>query len=239
MIYLGLDDTDMLDTPGTNKLAMHLVELLADDYETLWIVRHQMLVDPRVPCTRMNGSVSLGLEPRGASRLQALAEGVADVMIGWCPVGSDPGLCLTEAVPEVIRQWGRRAQQELLDQDEALRLADDAGIYLKPLGGTGGGIIGALAAVGLLATWNSGRVVHRGSHCERPFNITGTLEVEEVFARGIDRVLRMDTGEVIRQGSIELGKKLRPNLRDGQVVLYVLPNLTESDATWQAQRVVA
>ena len=47
MIYLGLDDTDMLDTPGTNKLAMHLAELLADEYETLWIVRHQMLVDPR------------------------------------------------------------------------------------------------------------------------------------------------------------------------------------------------
>ena len=133
---------------------------------------------------------------------------------------------------------GPPRQQELLDQDEALRLADEASIYLQPLGGTGGGIIGALAAVGLLATWNSGRVVHRGAHGEHPFNITGTLEVEEIFARGIDCVLRMDTGEVVRQGSIELGKKLRPNLREGQVVLYVLPNVSESDATWQAQRVV-
>jgi hypothetical protein len=239
MIYVGLDDTDMLDTPGTNKLAMHLARLLDEEYETQWIVRHQMLVDPRVPCTRMNGSVSLGLHPRGTCRVPALANRLCEEIVGWCPVGSDPGLCIAEKVSESVCQWGHRAQRELLSQDEALQIASAESVFLKPLGGTGGGIIGALAAVGLLATWNSGRVVHYGSHGDRPFDVTGTLPVSEIRARGVDRILRMDTGETIEQGSIELGKRLRPNLRAGRVVLYVLPNTTAGEATWQAQRVVA
>jgi hypothetical protein len=240
MIFVGLDDTDMLDTPGTNKLAMHLARLLDDAYETQWIVRHQMLVDPRVPCTRMNGSVSLGLTPRGTHQLAALATRICEEMIAWCPDGSDPGLCIAEdAVPESVCEWGRRAQRELVSQDEALQIAGDAGVFLRPLGGTGGGIIGALAAVGLLATWNSGRVVHHGSHGERPFDVTGTLPAAEIRARGVDRILRMDTGETIEQGSIDLGKRLRPNLRGGRVVLYVLPSDSDCEATWQAQRVVA
>jgi hypothetical protein len=49
----------------------------------------------------------------------------------------------------------------------------------------------------------------------------------------------MDTGETIEQGSIDLGKRLRPNLRGGRVVLYVLPSDSDCEATWQAQRVVA
>lgn len=239
MIYIGIDDTDMPDTPGTNKLAMHLASVLEGEFRTTWIVRHQLLVDPRVPCTRMNGGVSMALEPLGDKSSARLIATLRDVMLAWCPAGSDPGLCVATDVPEQVRTWGRRAQRELLTQDEAVALAGEADAYLEPLGGTGGGIIGALAAVGLLATWNSGRVIRCGRAAATAMDITGVLPPGEIQSRGIDRIERQDTGEEVHTGTVELGKRLRPNLRDGQVVLYVLPHENPLLADWQAQRVVA
>ena len=52
MIYVGLDDTDTLDDPGTNQLARHLVRELSGQFGGRMIVRHQLLEDPRVPCTK-------------------------------------------------------------------------------------------------------------------------------------------------------------------------------------------
>ncbi len=63
MIYVGLDDTDTLDSPGTNQLAKSIVAELADRFECLFILRHQLFDDPRVPYTSQNGSASVWLKP--------------------------------------------------------------------------------------------------------------------------------------------------------------------------------
>ena len=51
----------------------------------------------------------------------------------------------------------------LLTQTEAHQLAAEHGIHLEGLAGTQDGIIGALAALGLLSTRNDGRVVYLAS----------------------------------------------------------------------------
>lgn len=66
MIYVGIDDTDTLDSPGTNQLARHLVQKLAGRWRSDLITRHQLLEDPRVPCTRKNGCVAMTLRRVGA-----------------------------------------------------------------------------------------------------------------------------------------------------------------------------
>src|SRR4051812_31276378 len=43
MIYVGIDDTDTLDDPGTNQLARHLVGELSNEFEARLILRHQLL----------------------------------------------------------------------------------------------------------------------------------------------------------------------------------------------------
>ena len=63
MIYVGIDDTDVLDTPGTNQLARALVKHVAGQCRCTLIVRHQLLDDPRVPYTSHNGSASVLFEP--------------------------------------------------------------------------------------------------------------------------------------------------------------------------------
>jgi hypothetical protein len=239
MIFIGIDDTDMPDTPGTNKLAFRLAEQLAGDYATRWIVRHQLLEDPRVPCTNKNGCVSMLLEPRAEARVGELIGRLRATIVPWSPEGSDPGLCVAESVPGQIVGWGRAAQNELLTIDEALRAATDAGIHLEPLGGTGGGVIGALAAVGLLSTWNSGRVVYCGTFPEEAFGATGCRDAGELYEWGVDEIQSVEDAARVNQGLIDLGKRLRPNLRDGRIVLYVARADAEADADWMAQRVVA
>ena len=216
MIRVGIDDTDTLDSPGTNQLARALARRIAGLCRAALIVRHQLLSDPRIPCTSKNGSASLLLEPRGPLVLSRLiCELRAGMAEGFVP-GSDPGLCVATDVPDEVIAFGRRCQREIVTQQEARALAHAAGLHLEGLGGTEGGVIGALAAVGLAATGDDGRVVQLG---DWPDDLSGPQELPALTARGIE--VRCEMGEVVEEGGVDVGKRLRPNCRQGRVVLYV------------------
>ena len=65
MIYIGLDDTDVLESRGTGHLAREIARSLKADYDVQGVTRHQLLVDPRVPCTKNNSCAAIHLN--GAS----------------------------------------------------------------------------------------------------------------------------------------------------------------------------
>jgi hypothetical protein len=222
---VGIDDTDMPETAGTNQLALHLVRSLAADVEGYLILRHQLLDDPRVPYTSRNGSASIAMRARRPGLSVAdLAGRIGDLMLPWCPEGSDPGLCVVAGeVPDLIRDFGRRCQHELVSQDDARALAARHGIHLEGLGGTEGGVIGALAAVGLLAGGDDGRVIHFGPVCDDSYQNGGLYPVAALHALGIDEVRRDATGEVVTAGVVAFPKRLRPNRRGGRIVLFVAP----------------
>ncbi len=236
MIYVGLDDTDVADSPGTNQLARQIVLRLADEFHARLIVRHQLLDDPRVPYTSKNGCASLLLEPRADVSLDRLTWRLCRMVLDWCPPGSDPGLCLAAAVPDAIVDWGKRCQREFVVQDDARRLASKFHIYLKGLGGTEGGVIGALAAVGLLAAGDGGRVVHLGSSPDDFYDVSGWQSVESLRGRGIDEVQCVGSRQSITFGEVDVGKRLRPNLCEGKVVLFVEAALDAIAPKWQAVR---
>lgn len=238
MIYVGIDDTDLPDTPGTNHLARHLVESLADRWRGCLITRHQLLDDPRVPCTRKNGCVAIAFESNESASVGELADTIGSIMRSWCPIGSDPGLCILEgeAPPEVIA-FGRLCQQQLVSQQEARDLASNLGILLRGLGGTEDGVIGALAAVGLINTRDDGRVIFVGDSSVDHFYVSGVRRVEELTNFGVDEVRRLESGQVVADGQVDLGKRLRPNYRGGRVVLFVAPSQQEG-IDWLAQRVL-
>ncbi len=234
MIYVGLDDTDMPDTPGTNQLARVLIQHVADRYRCRHLLRHQLLFDPRVPYTSKNGSASLLLEPLKSSNesLEPLIASLRARMLEWYVSGSDPGLCVTKTVPEEIVAFAQRCQRELMTRGEAEELAARQGVYLEGLGGTRGGMIGALAAVGLASTGNDGRVVVNGAW---PDDLSGRQPVALLEDRGVD-VRCAKTGRVITQGGVDVGKHLRPNLREGRIVLFV-ESAEWGDDEWRAVRV--
>jgi len=235
-LYLGLDDTDVIDSPGTNQLARRIAQRLPAGCHATIILRHQLLVDPRVPFTSQNGSASIAVACGRSFHRGALLPMLRREMAAWFVTGSDPGLCVAEQVPSEVIEFGRRCQCELMAQADARRVAGEAGIHLEGLGGTEGGVIGALAAVGLLASGDDGRVIHRPGW-SWPDQFAGPQPINAILARGVDVVRDARSGDVVPAGTVDIGKHLRPAYRGGKVVLFVEPD-DVAEAALRAWRAV-
>ena len=202
ILYIGIDDTDVLGSPGTGHLARSLAGQLAGRYPLLGVTRHQLLEDPRVPCTKKNSSAGIMLQVPENFDPNIIYPEIEAVVIAHSAGGSDPGL------------W-RKVKQELVDQQEARDLAEKHGIILRGLGGDLDGIIGALSAVGLDADGNDGRYVLVGNSR----NLQGLQSVSVLLAAGIAAVQTQDGNPVI-EGSIQTDQ-LRPARRGGQPIAVV------------------
>ncbi|MFN2165411.1 MAG: ABC transporter substrate-binding protein [Anaerolineae bacterium] len=215
MLFIGLDDTDNLESRGTGHLAREIASALAIEYPLLGVMRHQLLVDDRVPCTKNNSCATIALNVDGDADPVALLERVRALMLADFQPGSDPGLCIARAVPAVVADFGRRAQRELVSQEEARGLAAEHGLLLQGLGGDEDGVIGALAAVGLASTGEDGRYVLVG----RSRELAGLQPVRALLAAGIVSVQTAD-GQPVTEGLIQTDR-LRPARRGGQPIAVV------------------
>ena len=215
MIYIGLDDTDVLESRGTGRLAREIAHVLAQDGSLLGVTRHQLLLHPEVPYTKNNSSAALLFDDGVSDDLDALLERVRDLVMQDYYPGSDPGICVALDPPPAITAFGRRVQQTVVSQGEARALAETHGIPLLGLGGDESGVIGALAAVGLAASGDDGRYVLVG----RSRELQGELTVPEILGAGIVAVQTLD-GQPVRDGLIAVDR-LRPARRNGRPVLVV------------------
>ncbi len=222
LAFISLDDTDVLGSPGTGRIARGLAQYLADSGlgVPLGITRHQLLVSAEIKYTSHNSSLCLVLRLKGP--ISGLYQPCSDYLISHFQEGADPGLCLgvKEQVGDEVIGFGRMATREVLSKQEAINLAARNTLFLKELGGSGNGIIGALAAVALRAEGNSGRFVElKGIR-----QILGLVSVAELKKR-TDIVSVEDAGARVL-GDSELINSLdwvRPSLLRGQAVLRVRP----------------
>jgi tRNA(Ile2) C34 agmatinyltransferase TiaS len=216
MIYfIGMDDTDNKESRGTGHLARQVAGSLAEEFDILGVVRHQLLFDPRVPYTKNNSSATIVLNSEKKVDLGWIFQHVKECMLADFQPGSDPGLCVGSDVSDEITLFGRRAKLDLVTQEEARRLAYKHGLLLAGLGGTEGGVIGALAGVGLAASGEDGRYVLVG----RTRELSGLTPVETVLAAGVDCLQTID-GQPVTEGLIQTSK-LRPARRGGRPVAVV------------------
>jgi len=216
LYFIGIDDTDIETSPGTGQLARRLVvEAVSRGATHRGITRHQFLVDPQIPYTRRNRGVCIAIEwPESIREL----EFAIDLIAEWSADGSDPGICIATAgsVPRQIIDYGRRATREVLKMQDAIALAAMARITLRPLGGTGQGIIGALSCVGLRASGDDGRFVDLpglrdlGAH----------VSIDDLSRIGIEVQHEMTPGARADAGIETLGW-VRPRLIGGRPVLPV------------------
>jgi tRNA(Ile2) C34 agmatinyltransferase TiaS len=215
MLFIGLDDTDTLESRGTGHLARQIAAILSADYPVLGVTRHQLLLDPRVPCTKNNSSAAIVLDVDGQRNHAGLLEQVRALVLADYQPGSDPGLCLASNVPAAVTEFGRRVQSQLVSQAEAQRIAAAYSIPLIGLGGTQDGIIGALAAIGLAASGEDGRYVLAG----RSRELNGLQPVAALLAAGVAAVQTLD-GQTVTDGLVQTDK-LRPARRGGRPVAVV------------------
>jgi hypothetical protein len=136
--------------------------------------------------------------------------------------GSDPGLCMAklndQLQNEKLIEFGLKAKSHVLCKSEAYNLAKETEIHLSEHGGTGIGVIGALAGIGLRLTGNDGR--YRGwYHFGKPGDIVtaGSLYAYNCVDQVVTKSGRLlGTDEFLMIGS-EKTKTIR--MRHNQVVL--------------------
>lgn len=216
---LGIDDTDNLESRGTGHRVRQLADYLEESglAQPLGITRHQLLVAPEIPYTSHNSSACLVAECDPGS-LDTLWESTCLFLEHESASGADVGLGLVDQAgvsPEAVA-FGRRAKLEVLTQAEAQAAAGRSGVRLAGLTGTGGGMIGALAAIGLRAGGSDGRFLW----------LPGLRELQGVYTvgqlrelAGIDEVRGPDGGALDPQVRVDVGEWVRPVLREGRAIL--------------------
>lgn len=184
-LLLCIDDTDTLDSPGTGEVLDALLAALAEEGlgQGSFITRHQLLVHPDIPYTSHNSSMCTRVDTGDGPGAVAFARAFLE---RTCAPGSDPGLCAVFphrlSDPAGLLAFGRAAKERVLTKADARALADrePEGIFLSEHGGTGQGIIGALAGCGLRLSGADGRC--RGKLYPR--TVGERLTAAELIARG-------------------------------------------------------
>lgn len=225
-ILIGVDDTDNDASPGTGRLARQLAgECRARGLQWRGVTRHQFLLDPAIPYTSHNSGACVIIEADADIGALGFAfEFVSDRSAS----GSDPGVCIAgaDAVSDELVEFGRAAARSVLTMQEAFAQAQQAGVLLRALGGTGQGVIGALASVGQCAAGHEGRFIDlpglRGL-C----GCVSRRRLEEVGIRLDHRAGDVRPGDDDRYETLDW---VRPRLVGGQAVLRV--EWSESDNAW-------
>ena len=227
---VGIDDTDNLESRGTGHRARQLSEALADGgFDPCGVTRHQLFFDTRIPYTSHNSSACIEVEAGAEDRVRIVDVSRTFLLEHSAP-GSDAGLCVTavEAVADGITAFGARAKREVVEVAEANGLAASIGAHLEGLTGTGLGVIGALAAVGLRAGANDGRFLW----LPRLREISGVYTVAALRdALGVDAVETEDGRRPGNDARVAIGDWPRPLLRGGRRV-FLIQEAVGEDYQW-------
>ena len=231
MNYLvGLDDTDMPGTKGTGWIAQEICQQM----KGLWghfsaISRHQLFVHEDVPYTSHNSSMCFEMRLLN-DNLSEVIEEMINFIVKRAERGSDPGLCVAKvsniASCHSLLNYGKRAKQEILSKNIAYTLAKEIDVHLSEHGGTGDGIIGALAGVGLRLGGNDGR--YRGWY--HLGNAGTVINVEKLCSYPfIDQIIT-ESGDVIPLDiSVAIGSEKIKTVRKGSLQVVVAKEVSPED----------
>lgn len=161
--FVCIDDTDNYESIGTGELLENMMREAEINglVKCGFIVRYQLYIHDDIPYTSHNSSMCCTAETDNP-----------DLFISFCEKyleeksaeGSDPGLCIliddTSVDYSLLIEFGKRAQSEVLTKSQAYSVAEGfgPGLHLSEHGGTGEGIIGALAGAALRAGKEEGRI---------------------------------------------------------------------------------
>jgi hypothetical protein len=235
-LLISIDDTDNLESIGTGKLASFLAGELERTCGAACslVTRHQLYVHDEIPYTSHNSSMCFAARVPSDGYRRVIDAG-ASFLRGNSAPGSDPGLCVVSLRDGLDAQaligFGRRAKQLILDKGTAYANARSLGVHLSEHGGTGDGIVGALAGAGLRLSGNDGR--YRGwTSFETPNDL---IRVGDLCSRGgVDAVQTVDGDDLPDNEVIRLVNRVKYVLLNGRCVVLVERNPEPSvPATWK------
>lgn len=232
-ILLSIDDTDNFDSIGTGELLEILIgELAAANLATCsFVTRHQLYIHPDIAYTSHNSAMCC---EGNTDKLMEMIAFCRNYMDTRCAEGSDPGLCvlLPEQLdaPDPILSYGKAAKISVLTKADAYALSEryTGTIFLSEHGGTGDGIIGALAGCGLRLSGNDGRV-KRNLKPNLPNEI---LTIEEFCQKyQVDRVADIEQHVIAPNEQLIFRGPSKAMYSDFQKTVYVAKS-SEDNGLW-------
>ncbi len=228
-IYLAIDDTDVIGSRGTGRLARDIANSLSEEWNIFGVTRHQLFVHDAIPFTSHNSCAVVHVNTDDRTAVDAIFEEARDVMLDDFIEGSDPGIAVATSSQMVsaLIAYGKDAKTMVLTQEKARTLAKNLEIRLEGLGGSQDGVIGAMAGLGLAATGNDGRFLQKG----RIREILGPCRAQDLLMAGIDSITTLD-GRIITEGMIveKAHKSVKPCPVNSRSVLFV----EERDGSYHA-----
>ncbi|MEL7647549.1 MAG: hypothetical protein AAGU76_05620 [Sedimentibacter sp.] len=224
-----IDDTDNLETRGTGALASMMIEQIEKNGwgRCSYITRHQLYFHPDIPYTSHNSAMCFEIS-HDRKIFHELKKFAVDFLEKEAAEGSDPGLCIAghSDIKDAKRlmEYGIRAKKEILKKEIAYKTAEELGVYLSEHGGTGGGVIGALAGVGLRLSGNDGRIKGK-MYLSMPGSV---LTVDQIIENSdIDKVQSLEGIILESHEKVRMGEKVKAVYLDYSKVLLVYPLLNE------------
>lgn len=208
--------------------------MLADDglAKIRGISRHQLFVHPDIPYTSHNSALCLDMAWKGGA-LSELADITRAYLAETSAPGSDAGFCICpfSDVPDEVVTFGKRAKEVVLRQKEARELANRNSIILEGVTGDEGGVIGAIASVGLRKGAHDGRFVW----VPGVRDLTGITTTDFLLNQtGIDSLQTMDGEEISAPGRVSVDPWPRPVLfHDKAVLLIERVETQHAQCDWQ------
>ncbi len=230
---IGLDDTDSLKGSSTGELALRLgLTLQSVGLGRLdSVTRHQLFTSPLVARTTRNSAVCLTLEA-DTSKSKEIEMACRTFLLREYSSGSNAGYAFASWIQVTfeLANWARLVKSQKVTRAEAIGQARTSGIAVAGLCGTGDGVIGAVAAIGLRYRGEDGRFLWLPGLDEA----VGTLPYSDLMSLvPFDRIENL-RGRIPRPtDKIALGQEFQAVLREGRCVLLVEEVRTETGYEWR------
>ena len=233
-LLICIDDTDSKTSEkGTGAIADDIRNMISTYFEVpcSFVSRHQLLIHPDVPYTSHNSSMCFATEiPDDCyDELKMRAQ---IILMGESDMESDPGLAIADidkVDKEPLIRYAKECKRRLMTKEDAYAIAEEAGFFLKELGGTGDGIIGAAAGVGL-RLWGCD-----GTMKGRPKDLEGgkTYRVRDLKQSAfVEDVLDTEGNPVPDGDTVTLPKKTKVAIYGGRQVILLQP-VPEEPGVWE------
>ncbi len=229
--YLCIDDTDNIDSIGTGTIAEQIKDkILSLGYGPCsLIVRHQLFIHEDIPYTSHNSSMCFYGEAPDDAYGQIISM-ASEHLNTVAATGSDPGLCILKVTDSMnyspLIEFGKSAKKIVLTKKDAQNCAKENNLHLSEHGGTGQGIIGALAGIGLQIFGSDGEIkgALKTMAINRIYTVAELLtfpEVQQVIDFNSKECLKSDT-------QILINSRTKTVLFKNKYVLFVEKNNTHN-----------
>ena len=134
MIYIGIDDTDTLESRGTGRLARSIAAALSSKFRIFGVTRHQLFVHPDIPFTSHNSCAVIHAEAQ-LTVMEEIFCSTKKMMLEDFIEGSDPGLAIasTSQMTPALVAFGLDAKTIIVTQERAREVAKNSQIKFEGL----------------------------------------------------------------------------------------------------------